>query len=191
MGENKVIKYFGFGTNKDFDMMSHMVGNKALKGEHGRLIGFEVCIQKPHHFRKDIPITSPLFKQKLTPEDIIISSWGPDFSMYVSRQNPTGVAYGTIWDLTPEEMALVTEWEMVEYGCQENVKGIAVTDDGRLVEVLTQSFANPAQAEVESVVLGDDYEPYIADKKAMLDKADKNRELFLKFGNRQPWASEK
>lgn len=177
---DKNIYYFGFGTNKDKDMMAYMVGNKNLEGEHGRLIGFELCIQKPYQFRTEIPITSPLYQDQISPRDIITDAWGPDFEMFVSRKNSTGVIFGTIWKLTPEEFELVSEWEMVPYGCQENVKGIAVTDDGKLIEVWTQSFANPPEAEVERIITGNDYEPYIADKKEMLEVAEKCRLEYLK-----------
>ncbi|HUU40445.1 MAG TPA: hypothetical protein VMW42_05865 [Desulfatiglandales bacterium] len=153
-----------------------MIGRKNIKGEHGRLIGYELTIQRADQFRAEIPPTSP--NPKMSPRDIIIDSWGPKFEMYTSRPNPTGIIYGTIWDITPEELELVREWEMVDLGCQEDARGIAVTDNGELVEVITQSFLKPAK--IDRVIKGDDYEPYIWDKETMLKTADQVRLNYLK-----------
>jgi hypothetical protein len=172
------IKYFGFGTNKDRDMMEHMIGKKGIKGEPGRLIGYEICIQKTHQFRTEIPITTPWNK---SPKELIMKTWGKDFEMYVSRPNPLGIAYGTIWDLTLAELEIVREWEMVEYGAQEDAWGIAIADDGTLYETITQSFMRPP-IDIDRVVTGKDYDPYIWSKQAMLDHADK---IYKEFSERK------
>lgn len=176
MANNKTtIKYFGFGTNKDLDMMVHMVGRDDLKGVPGKLLGYEVCIQKASQMRPEIPEESPL---KISPRDLISRSWYPDFPMYVSRPNPKAVAYGTIWDLTPEELELVKEWECVEYGVQEEINAVAVDEQENAVGVETQALTKPTDV-IEQVVTGKDYDPYIVSKEAMLKKADILRQEFL------------
>lgn len=172
MIKDKKIKYFGFGTNRDIDMMAHIVGRKNISGEPGKLIGYELCILKGKQFRDIIPKTSPL---NISPRTLIVNSWGPDFKMYVSRPNPDGVIYGTIWDITPEEFELVREWELVDYGAQEDARGMAINSRGEIIEVITQSFLNSPIPEIDKVVVGDDYNPYIASKEAMLKKADEVR----------------
>jgi hypothetical protein len=169
------IKYFGFGTNRDLEMMQHMIGRENINGEHGRLIGYELTIQKADQFRTKMPATSP--NPKMSARDIIMKAWGAKFEMFTSRPNPTGIIYGTIWDITPEELELVKNWEMVDFGCQEEARGIALTDTGELVEVIIQSFLKPA--EIDRVIKGDDYEPYIWDKESLLKKADQVRLNFL------------
>ncbi|MBI4919075.1 hypothetical protein HY837_04035 [archaeon] len=165
--KKNLIAYFGFGTNRDLAMMQHMIDRKKIKGEHGRLIGYEITIQKANQFRTEIPKTSPY---PVSPKNLILRSWGPKFEMFTSRPNPTGVAYGTIWYITPEELELVREWEIVDYGCQEDAFGIAVTKKGKLVNVITQSFLKPTK--ISRVIRGDNYNPYIWNKKAMLKRAD-------------------
>ena len=174
---NTTINYFGFGTNQDLEMMEHMIGRKNIKGDHGKLIGYEITIQKASQFRTEIPPTSPL--QGMSAKDLMVKSWGDDFEMFTSRPNPEAVAYGTIWYITPEELELVREWELVDYGCQEDAYGTAITDDGRLIEVITQSFLKPA--DIDRVITGDDYEPYIWNKEAMLKKADEVRIAYLEL----------
>jgi hypothetical protein len=171
----KTILYFGFGTNKDLEMMEHMIGRKKIKGIPGILVGYEVCIQRADQFRKDIPPTTPY---PVSPKDLILKSWGPNFEMYVSRPNPTGLAYGTIWEITPEELKLVREWELVDYGAQEDAWGIAVDSTGKLCKIITQSFMKPP-IDIDRVIEGKDYPAYIAPKEAMLKRADEIREQYL------------
>lgn len=180
MGNSRrnIIKYFGFGTNRDMEMMAHMIDRENLVGEPGRLFGYELCIQKAKQFRDIIPENSPL---DISPRTIIMNTWGPDFEMYVSRPNPDGVIYGTIWDITSEEFELVREWELVDYGAQEDVKGLAINYKGETIEVITQSFLKPPIPEIDRVVTGDDYEPYIAPKEAMLKRADEVRLVYLEL----------
>jgi hypothetical protein len=171
------INYFGFGSNRDIEMMRHMIGRKDIKGEHGRLLGYEITIQKANQFRNEVLPTSPI--PGLSPKDIITKNWGSDFEMFTSRPSPKGIVYGTIWYITPEELELVENWELVDFGCQERAYGKAITDDGRSVDVVTQSFLKPA--EVDCVITGDDYDPYIWDKETMLKRADKVRLEYLKM----------
>jgi len=172
----KTIKYFGFGTNRDLDMMTHMIGRANISGEPAKLMGYELCIQRGKQFRNEIPKTSPL---DISPRTLIVSAWGPEFEMYVSRPNPDGVIYGTIWDITPEEFELTREWEMVDYGAQEDAKGIAINSKGEIIEVITQSFLNPPIPEIDRVVTEENYEPYIASKEAMLKRAGEVRLQYL------------
>jgi hypothetical protein len=170
------IKYFGFGTNKDLAMMQHMIGRQDVKGTPGRLIGYEVCVQKASQFRT---LTPPTSSSPLTPRQLIIKNWHKDFLMYVSRPNPLGIAHGMIWWITPKELELVRNWEIVDFGAQDDAYGWALDDSGELQQVITQSFVRPEPTDIHQVVEGSDYEPYIEDKQAMLDKADYLREEYL------------
>jgi hypothetical protein len=182
MQKQKQVNYFGFGTNRDLEMMENMVGRKNIKGEHAKLLGYEITIQKANQFRTDVSPTSPV--PNTSPKDLILKVWGPDFEMFTSRPNPKGVAYGTIWYLSPSEFELVREWEIVDFGCQEDAYGEAITDDGKKVRVITQSLLKPA--EIDRVISGDDYEPYIWNKKTMLEQADRVRKEYLNMKSRLP-----
>lgn len=171
-----MIAYFGFGSNKDLEMMQHIIGRNDIHGIPGHLIGYDLCIQLGRQFRTEIPKNSPA---PISPRDLIIRSWGPDFQMFVSKPNPTGITYGTIWFITPEELQLVRNWELVDFGAQDDARGFALGDDGELYEIITQSFVGPQPIEIDRIIKGGDYAPYIHDKAAMLAKADAVREDFL------------
>lgn len=177
MGSGKIVKYFGFGSNKDLDMMVHIIGRENIVGESGQLIGYEVCtIVAKNIKREEIPPDSPL---QISPKKIIINNWGPDFEMYYARANPASVAHGTIWDLFEEEMGLVREWELVDYGLQEEVNAMAMNKKGEIIQVETQALIKEPMA-VDKVVTEEDYEPYIAPKDRMLSFADKTRIDYLR-----------
>ena len=175
--DNKQIKYFGFGTNRDKEMMEHMIGRQSIKGEPGRLLDFEFGIVGLDNFRNEIPKTSPI---KLTPRQLVQNGFGDDFRMFVSRPKKGAVTYGTIWTITTFELDLVREWEMVEYGAQEDAKGIAVNEKGEQIEVITQSFLREPSI-IDEIITGSNYEDYIAPKEVMLKRADEVRQQYIKL----------
>lgn len=179
--QNSIIKYFGFGTNCDIEMMAHMIGRDNIRGESGKLIGYELGTLKAKRFNDNVPKNSPV---DISARAILVKGWGPDFDMYVSRPNPNGVIYGTIWDITPDELALVREWELVDHGAQEDTWGEAVNIKGVKFKVITQSFMKPP-AEMDKVITEPDYEPYIALKEAMLKRSDESRLMYLELKNKK------
>lgn len=171
-----IVKYFGYGSNKDLEMMVHMVGRQDLKGEPGKLLGYELCIQKLENIRDIIPENSPV---SVSPREIIRQNFGDVFELFIARPKADGVVYGTIWDLTPEEIELVKEWEMVELGMQEEINAMAINNNGDIIAVETQAVMDPP-AQIDRVVTEKDYPSYIAPKDKMLKIADETRKEYLK-----------
>jgi len=165
-----MIKYFGYGSNKDLDMMTHMVGRDDLKGEPGKLLGYELCVQRLDQIRDKKPVS---------PREIVRSGFGDTFYLFVAREKPGSEINGTIWDLTPEELELVKNWEMTDLGMQEEVNAKATDLQGNIIDVETQAVINPPP-EIDRVVTDPKYDPYIVAKERMLSVADNVREDFLK-----------
>lgn len=178
MNNKQIIKYFGYGSNKDLDMMIHMVGRKDLKGEAGKLFGYELCIQKIENIRNIVPKPDIL---PLSPRDIIRKGFGDSFELYMSRPKADGVIYGTIWDLTPEEINRVKNWELVDFGMQEEVNAMAMDSKGNMIQVETQAVIDPP-AEIDRVVTDlENYPSYIAPRDKMLEIADVALADYLKL----------
>ena len=169
------IKFFGYGTNRDRDMMAHMVGNNNLVGEEGKLLGFELCIQKLDQIRDIIPKNSPIDK---SPRELIRKNFGDEFELYIARPKKNGEIYGTIWELSKKELWLANEWELVEIGMQEEVSAIAIDSKGKPTNVKTQALMKPP-ADIDRVVTEKDYTSYIVSKEKMLKIADDSREFVL------------
>lgn len=172
-----IVKFFGYGSNADLEMMIHMVGRHDLKGEPGRLIGYQLCVQSLNQIRDIVPPTSPL---KVSAREILQRIFGDKFDLFIAVPKPDEVVYGTIWDLTLDEIDLVKNWELVDMGMQEEVKAIAMNSNGDLIQVETQAVVDPP-AEFHTVIEDDAYPRYIADKELMLKTADKVRGDYLKL----------
>jgi len=175
MSQEELIKYFGYGSNADIEMMAHMVGRDDLYGELGQLIGYQLCVQSLDQIRDIIPPTSPL---KESPREIIRKKFGDTFELFVAVPKPDAVIHGTIWDLTPLEMEFVKNWELVDCGMQEEVQSLAMDSNGQLIQVETQAVMDPP-AEYERIVQGDDYKKYVVEKRRILEVADNVRKDFL------------
>lgn len=165
-----MIRYFGYGSNKDLDMMVHMVGRQNLKGEPGKLLDFELCVQKINQIRDKKPVS---------PREIVRDGFGDSFELFVARQKPGAEIKGTIWELTPEELELVKNWEMTELGMQEEINAKAVDSSGNTIDVETQAVIDPPP-EIDRVISDPDYDPYVVTKEKMLSVADGVREDYLK-----------
>lgn len=174
---SKTIKYFGYGSNADKDMMVHMVGREDLRGEPGKLIGYQLCIQSLDQIRDIILPTSPL---KESPRQIVRGGFGDKFDLFIAVPKPDAITYGTIWDLTPDEIDLVKNWELVDFGMQEEVQAMAMNSKGELIQVETQAVIDPP-AEYYTIIEDNDYPRYIVDREKMLKRADETREDYLKM----------
>lgn len=169
MNQTKIIKYFGYGSNKDLNMMIHMVGRKDLKGEPGKLLGYELCIQKIGNIRNIVPKPDIM---PFSPRDIIRKGFGDSFELYMARPKADGIIYGTIWNLTSEEINRVKNWELVDFGMQEEVNAMAMDSNGNFIQVETQAVISPP-AEIDRVVTElENYPAYIAPRDKMLEIAD-------------------
>ena len=84
-----------------------------------------------------------------------------------------------IWYLTPEEFDLAHKGELIEEGMQEDLKGLAVTEEGEFKSVIVNGLQRPP-FEVDHVVYKDVYVPYVAPVDQMHKFADESRDKFLK-----------
>lgn len=171
------IKYFGYGTNADKEMMAHIVGRMDLNGDSGQLIGYQLCVQSIDQIRDTIPPTSPI---KESPRDIIRRNFGDAFDLFIAIPKPDAIVHGTIWYLTPLEIESVKNWELVDCGMQEEVQALAMDSKGQLLQVETQAVVDPP-AEYHTTIDGDNYEKYLVEKSKILSAADNVRNDFLKI----------
>ena len=120
---------------------------------------------------------NPSFEK--SPREIIKNGFGNSFKLYVIRPKDGKSVHGTIWNLTREEFERTRNWELVDFGMQEDAKGMAVDSKGKQVQVETQALLKEPR-EIESIIEGDNYDPYIAPREAMLKTADEVLKDYLK-----------
>jgi hypothetical protein len=158
------------------EMMKSMVGRDRIKGEWGILPGIELAIQKLHQIRDTVPPHSPDGRSS---QQIIRDGFGDSFDLYLNVPNPRGSSRAMIWYLTQQEFDLAHKWELIEEGMQEDLKGLAITEDGEFRSVTVNGLQRPPFV-VDHVVYRDAYVPYIAPVDQMHKIADESREKFLK-----------
>lgn len=153
----KMLNYFGYGTNRNLDMMAAMIGRKKIKGIPGKLLGHVLCIQRVEDISAKVVKTAPA---PISPRDIIKREYGDSFELYITRPKKNGFAYGRIWKITPDEYELVRNWELLDFGMQHDIKGVAIDSKGRKMNVITHGALSP-KAPINRIVEGDDYDDYI------------------------------
>lgn len=159
--ENKVL-YFGYGANSQREMMEAITGNENLVGQPGILRGFKLCIQKMSQVPDSVFPNSPI---AVSPKQILRESWPDSFETYIIKPGEeTDEVAGTVWELTPLERELVRDWELVDFGWYKDIKGKALTTDGK---------------EVDREINGKDYEPFLNRVEDFRRVAKKAREEYL------------
>ncbi|MDZ4385529.1 MAG: hypothetical protein U0944_03890 [Candidatus Moranbacteria bacterium] len=174
--EKRILNYFGYGTNRDLEMMAAMIGRRDIEGKKGRLLSFELCIQKASDIADKILETAPT---KTSPREIVTSTFDENFELYIIRPKENAITYGTIWKLTKEEYGLVRDWELLDFGMQEDIKAVAMDEDGKVINVITHGSMSPNMP-ASRVIEGPDYEDYIVPKEAILKVAADDYEKHIK-----------
>ena len=171
----KKILYFGYGANSQREMMEAITGNKNLVGQPGILKGFKLCIQKMDQVPDLVFSNSPV---PLSPKQILKESWGDDFETYIIKpgEESDGIA-GTIWELSSLERELVRDWELVDFGWYKDLKGQAVTVDGKIVDIQTEGLREGQGIDRE--VNGKDYPPFLNKLEDFQRVAEKAREEYF------------
>ncbi len=152
----KHIIYFGYGANKNLEMIEAIVGRKP-KGMPGILEGYELFVQSWDEIEKNI-------RKRLE------SSWSSDFRTYCIRHGKGNVS-GTIWFLTKKERESVRRWEMVgSWYTQVPVE--IKKKNGEIIKGETEIVDDP---KIGELVNGMRYPAFLNSKKKMLDVARKDR----------------
>ena len=163
MKNNQLIEFFGYGADRDPEMMKAIIG-RVPKGYPATLEGFELCVQT----WEEIPEEA---KKILSPP------WDSSFSSYILRPTlkPFKKVRGTIWLITPHERKLIDNWELVGKWYQVFFLHIRTHDD--LPKQIEIQVVNDQK--IKKVVHGEYYKNFITSKSKMLDLAEKVRKDYL------------
>lgn len=170
---NKVY-YFGYGANRDLAMMTAITGKENLLGKPGVLKGYTLCVQKLGQIPDNILPTSPV---QVSPRTIIEEGWPETFESYIIKPDPEGEVQGTIWELDPQDRALVREWELIDFGWYQDIKTKATAEDGTEIEIETEGLREGQQVDRE--VDGKNYETWLNRPEDFAKVAVRAREEYL------------
>lgn len=170
-----MIAYFGYGTNRDQDMMMAMIGRNDIKGERGVLKGYELVIQNLEDISDKIVEGAPFHS---SPQEIMKSALGESAKLYIIRPNPSAETYGTIWQITEDEYEMVRDWELIDFGMQEDLELKVENMSGMDIQTKTHGSSNPA-LQASQIIVGADYEDYIVPKEVIIKTAKRVHKEFL------------
>lgn len=174
------ILYGAYGANRDPKMLEAITGNPNLVGKLAIFQNVELCVQGLAHIPDTVPTTSPV---TISPKKIITDEWGhSNFETYtIRRANGTQVR-GRVYELTPQERALVAEWEMIEYGWYQSMDITATLEDGTKLIVNTEGLRDGSL--IDRIVDGLEYPTYLNEQSVMLASATQTREdYFMRVGS--------
>lgn len=157
----KNILYFGYGANRDGDMMEAIIGRKP-DGYPAILENYELCVQ----VWEEIP-------EKV--RKIISGYWGLDFRTYCIRQAKGKAVYGMVWFITKKERELVGNWELERFW-YEPVTVEVTGKDGIEKSVQSQAINS---LKIKRAVDGEHYPIFLNNKKKMFAAAKSERDGYL------------
>ena len=169
------VLYFGYGANRQPEMMEAITGNTNLIGRQAILKGFKLCVQRMDQVPDSVFPGSPA---PISPKKILKESWPDNFKTYMIK--PGGEAdevMGTIWELSPLERELVRDWELVDFGWYKDMKGKAGTLDGQIFDVQTEGLRDGQ--EVDREIDEENYKPFLNPLSDFQRVAEKSRREYL------------
>jgi len=152
-----MIFYFGFGANRDLEMIRAITGRGAL-GVPASVEGFQLCVESMRNIPKQA-------------RDILYGEWDHRFVSYGIVPHPRGRVTGTLWLLTDCQRRKIQEWELtglwsrdVRVSAQVRAFGFTVRIPAVSEELLNQRV---------QLVPGEKYKTFIVPKHRLLAVARK------------------
>jgi len=166
------VMYFGYGATRDSGVISIILGKpeSALVGRKAVLEGFDLAIQRLDQVPDVILPTAP---SAISVRESLRKVWGDNFRSYVLKPNSGGRVSGIIWELTPEDIERIKDWELLDFGWFEDTNGEAITPEGNRIPVVTEKIRS--DQEVDQVVDGLEYETWLEDPEKFKAVAEKAR----------------
>ncbi|OGZ62510.1 MAG: hypothetical protein A3H51_01675 [Candidatus Spechtbacteria bacterium RIFCSPLOWO2_02_FULL_38_8] len=173
--EDKIL-YFGYGANMTREMMAWITGNENLKGHPAKIRGFKLGVQKLNQIPSEVSQTS---SAPVSPQQILRENWGENFESYVMfRADPDSEVAGTIWELTNYERELVRNWELIDFGWYEDLRGVRTNiQEGEEVVIETEVLRE--NQEIDRQVDGLKYEPFLMPQSEFKRIAERERGEYL------------
>lgn len=177
LGIHRPFVYFGYGLESVPEIMDTILGRSVTTELGVTAIKQQLCVQDIDQV-PDVPAEA--FGGK-SPKAILAETWqrvtDTPFSSYVLREteNRGDVVAGTLYELDVEDMLRLNYWDLAAQPLQASgshpftypgwrYRNPVELADGRLVHTLTVY----PQQEVDHVVIGTDYDPFLNDKSATM-----------------------
>lgn len=157
----RYIKYFGYGANRDPEMMAAIIGRRP-RGILGTLPNYELRIQ-----------TWPEIPQRVRK---LLVNWDERFRTYcIKPKKEAGVA-GVMWHITRKERKLIDHWE-INGLWYESANVVVLQADGKAIRAETEVMGRlPARLRTDGLK----YRTFLNPKNKMLEAARRDRKEALR-----------
>ena len=169
------VYYFGYGANRDLEMIKAIIGSEPVWGKEAILQGYRLYLQS----LKDI-IDLKDFGQddSFGARTRLERKWGSDFKSYIIKKDQNFSVAGTIWKFSVNDLRWVNNWELVDLGWYKIVLDFVKTISGEkylcYIQYLTENDKSGEDVD------GLHYETYVSDKQKILNIASGLRERIKK-----------
>lgn len=137
------VYFFGYGANRNREKIYQITG-KYPSLEFGAILeGYQLCVQN-----------LDLITEK--PRKILTELYGERFKAYTIKKG-NGIVSGMIWEITPEDLEKIKEWEFV--GDWKEIIEITIRSAGnKTIQAITEKVTDDAQ--VIDIVDGLSYDEF-------------------------------
>jgi hypothetical protein len=154
------LLYFGYGVNRDPKFLSTLlgVGVSDLSGQPATLQDYKLAVQRLDQVPDSISDKAPI---QISPRTILERNWKlGEFASYCVIPSRASQVSGVIWSLTPEQRERIRDWELADFGWFKDCVGIAITNEGKRLTVVTEKLGEGQ--DFDRIVDGLDYETWLA-----------------------------
>jgi hypothetical protein len=172
----ELIPYFGYGANRDTQMMEEITGAQGLVGSPATLKGWGLCVQRIDQVPNVVLASAPA---PVSVRTLLDNACPPDFVSYTIRPDPDNEVTGMIFMLNPLQRELVRNWELIDFGWYRDIKVSVVTPEGESIPVQTEALGEGQ--EVDREVNGHDYPTFLNDREFMRTNAESARSEYFEM----------
>ena len=177
------VYYFGYGANRDLEMIKAIIGSEPVWGKEAILQGYRLYLQSlkdiidPKDFGQDDSFGARTRLER---------KWGSDFKSYIIKKDQNFSVAGTIWKFSVNDLRWVNNWELVDLGWYKIVLDFVKTISGEkylcYIQYLTENDKSGEDVD------GLHYETYVSDKQKILNIASGLRERIKKEISSSPYS---
>lgn len=152
-----MVLYFGFGANRDIEMIRAITGRSAI-GVPATLEGFHLCVES---FENIAPRA----------QAILAEQWDETFVSYGIVRQPDASVRGTVWLLTERQRAAVCKWEL-EGLWSHDARNLDATVDLFGMSIPVRAVSEELRHQKVRLVDGNAYETFVVPKERILEVAE-------------------
>lgn len=176
MPNNEPVLFFGYGANRDPDLMRALFGRlPAGQPKTVVLPGHELVIQTLDHVPDAVMPDAPA---ELSPQALLKDVWDDSFRAYSARPAAGKSIVGTLWKFTPRQLEMMRDWELIDFGWHQETQ-VTVIDYARRKFTATTPLLGDNERVLQTIPDGTQYPNFLNSQRKTIANAQRARHDFL------------